>query len=499
MDRCQCESAGWCETLRRDMSGRAHTLCKTDPRYRKMFATQPAEDERQLLAPEDLPCILRGLPSRTDKCRLETCLGGSTVQVYGCDLHGECTVNQHGIPGVKVCKKCDGRMPDGPPPGPIRVVFFSPGMLRGGAERWILSLAKHWKPADVVCTGIVIADGTGSEPELCDEARRLGVTVYGTERQAGGFANAEIDRSSTMTEAATKSLHNADVVISWGWADVGDVLALAGWKGPHVLVSHGACDWSASRLERACETATHLAAVSEAAARSFPAGQRDRVNVLWNGIEVDRVVPTRDRDTVRASWGCGPRDALVGYLGRHSKEKRCEAVAMAVSELQRRGYRAKGVWIGNGWQTELVKRQCEAIAPGTCVWVDPPDHVGDALAALDCLVLASPSEGMSLALCEAWAAGVPTVATPVGAVPELERQFGPLTRRVPVGATPVELADAVESAMARALVRHARETTLREFTAARMARRWADWLVSIFSRRSTTPGIPFRTDGQTAR
>jgi glycosyltransferase involved in cell wall biosynthesis len=464
------------------MSAARHRLCQTSKAYRKSFveaASEPVSDAYKL---DDLPCVLRGLPIRMDRCRLAQCVGGPDVQVYGCDLHGECTLNQHAIPGVKVCRKCSGRMAEPPPkPGPIRVVFFSPGMLRGGAERWILSLAKHWKPADVVCTGIVIADGTGSEPELCEEARRLGVTVYGTERQASGFANADIDRSATMTEAATKALHNADVVISWGWADVGDVLSLAGWSGPHVLVSHGACDWSSARLERACETATHLAAVSEAAAGSFPATQRDRVKVLWNGIEVDRVVATRDRDAVRASWGCR-REMLVGYLGRHSKEKRCEAVALAVSELRRRGINAKGVWIGNGWQTELVKRTCEGIAPGACVWVDPPDHVGDALAALDCLVLASPSEGMSLALCEAWAAGVPTVATPVGAVPELHCDFGTLCEVVPVGADAVQLADAVMRATGAGNLRrvaYAREVTLREFSAARMGRRWADWLGEI--------------------
>jgi len=476
MDRCQCESAGWCETLRRDMSGRAHTLCKTDKRYREMFATQPAEDERQLLAPENLPCILRGLPSRTDKCRLATCLGGSTVQVYGCDLHGECTVNQHGIPGVKVCKKCDGRTPEGPPPGPLRVVFFTPGLLGGGAERWIVTLAKSWR-SDVVATGVVLADWAGSEPGLVDELVRCGVQVHGGSKLPTDAANApQVIRHGTLREATAAALSNADVVISWGWGDVNRTLSDAGWRGPHVVVSHGACDWSKRLLDGPSRVATHLVAVSEAAARSFPPDQRDRVKVLWNGIEVDRVVPSRDRDAVRASWGCGPRDALIGYLGRHAVSKRPEAIAEAVAELQRRGYRAKGVWIGAGTHTALVKRKCEETAPGACVWVDPPDHVGDALAALDCLVLASPSEGMSLALCEAWAAGVPTVATPVGAVPELERQFGPLTRRVPVGATPVELADAVESAMARGLVRHAREVTLREFTAARMARRWADWL-----------------------
>lgn len=499
MDRCQCESAGWCETLRREMSGRAHTLCKTDDRYRKMFATQPAEDERQLLAPDDLPCSHRLPVVRVDRCRLAQCVGGPNVQVFGCGVHGECTVNQHAIPGVTVCRKCEKRTESGQRADTkrtLRVVFFTPGLLGGGAERWIVTLAKSWR-SDVVATGVVLADWAGSEPGLVDELVRCGVQVHGGSKLPTDAVNApQVIRHGTLREATVAALADADIVISWGWGDVHRTLSDAGWTGPHVVVSHGACDWSKRLLDGPSRVATHLVAVSEAAAKSFPPDQRDRVKVLWNGIEVDRVVPSRDRDAVRASWGCGPRDALIGYLGRHAVSKRPEAIAEAVAELRRRGYYANGVWIGAGTHTALVKRQCEETAPGCCIWIDPPDHVGDALAALDCLILASPSEGMSLALCEAWAAGVPTVATPVGAVPELERSFGPLTRRVPVGATPVELADAVESAMARGLVRHAREVTLREFTAARMARRWADWLASTLSRSSTTPDMAFRTHEQ---
>jgi len=51
-----------------------------------------------------------------------------------------------------------------------------------------------------------------------------------------------------------------------------------------------------------------------------------------------------------------------------------------------------------------------------------------------------------------------------------------------VGADAAQLADAVMRATGAANLRtvaYAREITLREFSAARMARRWADWLREI--------------------
>jgi glycosyltransferase involved in cell wall biosynthesis len=479
--------------------GAANTVSRTPavapPRTATVEEAWPVDADGQLIpqsemTAEDLPC-----PHRRDKLPAQgTCNTcgqvGQPFNVFGCTVNGQCSLTRKRH-DVANCLQCPTRRAalvqlDTQPPtpkrtGPVRVVFFSPGLLGGGAERWIVTLCKSWH-TDVVATGVVLADWGGSEPGLVAELSRCGVTVYGSRSTPTDSANApQVVRCDGIHAASTRALANADVVISWGWGEVGDVLKTAGWTGPHVVVSHGACEWSMRLLDKPSRTATHLAAVSERAALSFPNELQDRVKVLWNGIELERVMPSRDRNDVRRSWGCDPDELLVGYLGRHAMSKRPEAVALAVAELRRQGRNARGVWIGAGTHTDILKPLCEEIAPGGCVWVEPPDHVGDALAALDCFMLASPSEGMSLALCEAWAAGVPTVATPVGAVEELEKAFGQLTCRVPVGATAEELADAVEVAMIGDVVHHAREVTLREFTAARMARRWADYLRQVVS------------------
>ena len=103
-------------------------------------------------------------------------------------------------------------------------------------------------------------------------------------------------------------------------------------------------------------------------------------------------------------------------------------------------------------------------------------------------MLASRSEGFSLALCEAWMCGVPTVATPVGAVPELKEQFGRLTVPVPIDPSEAELARAVRRAVSpenRVVVDHAQMVAQKHFTAEAMGRRWTDYVLKMLGRSST--------------
>ena len=464
------------------------------------------------LTAADMPCPHRGELLRAD-LPCELCgLQHERYDVFACSEHGECSLIKRVKNGTLVdCLHCPtrkaaveavaapktplGTLPvvSGPIPaagrtGPIRVVFFTPGLLRGGAERWIVTLCKSFR-GRVRATAVVLADRAGSEPDLVDELTRCGVVVRGGPNFDPALNSPAVVRSGSLEWAARTALAEADVVISWGWGDVDTVLAKAGWRGPHVVVSHGACDWSEKLLSAPARAATHLVAVSRAAAAAFPEDLRSQVKILWNGIELDRIAPSRPRDVVRAEWGCGPDDDLIGYVGRLAVSKNPVAVAQAAAVLQQRpefkGRTIRPVLIGDGTHREIVVGECRDLCGESLVLVDPPEHIGDAYGAIDILVLASPSEGMSLALIEAWAAGVPTVATPVGAVPELEEEFGRLTTTVPMGADPDQLAEAVLDASCEDFrtTANARNVAWKHLSAAAMARRWADFLAEVLASR----------------
>ncbi|OYV68294.1 MAG: hypothetical protein B7Z74_08470, partial [Deltaproteobacteria bacterium 21-66-5] len=231
-----------------------------------------------------------------------------------------------------------------------------------------------------------------------------------------------------------------------------------------------------------------------------------RAIVIHNGADTARCAVTLPREETRRRWGAAEGDVLLGYVGRFSWEKTPLAAALAARELNEGRsaeqvyfggpalasslvppYRA--VYIGGGAHEDEVKAQARAIAPNS-IFVPPVEQIGDALAALDVFVLASRSEGFSLALTEAWLCGVPAVATRVGAVPELEASHAQLVVPVRVEASAQELAAAVRRAVSpdgRAVAERAKRVAWQHYTAQAMADRWSEFLVGVGAMKDEGP------------
>jgi hypothetical protein len=160
-------------------------------------------------------------------------------------------------------------------------------------------------------------------------------------------------------EALAAVARHADLLIAWGVARL-DRLA-AGLELPIVYVSHGPGDWTAKRARSSEARADGLVAVSEATLTGFSAAARRRAVVIHNGIDVQRCAPTLSRPEVRARWGVGERERLIGYAGRYSFEKNTTAAAYATHRLAGE-YHA--VFAGDGWQEQEL-RPAGAALPAT--------------------------------------------------------------------------------------------------------------------------------------
>lgn len=343
--------------------------------------------------------------------------------------------------------------------GAIRVSFLTPTLTLGGAERWITSLARHL-PAQsdhrITVPLIAVVNDVPIERSLeC-------------EREAGRYAPIVHGREALDALAA-----QSDVIVVWG---VQSLEGLPPFRGPVVFVGHGHCQWTVKSVQGCLPRVTHWTAVSQAATLSFP--EPRRVTVIHNGVESDRCVPTVSREAMRAAWGLAPEEVAVGYVGRFSPEKNPADCARAVRVLGK-PYRA--VYAGNGWRRDEVLREVRDLVPDA-IYSPTVLQVGDVLAGLDCFLLTSPSEGFSLALAEAWHCGCPAVCTPVGALPDLEPIYGKMAVTVPLNATADELAAAVRLAIRPEnlpVVDRAARVVREHFTAEAMAKRWAEYLVSI--------------------
>jgi glycosyltransferase involved in cell wall biosynthesis len=333
----------------------------------------------------------------------------------------------------------------------IRVGFLTPTLLFGGAERWVAALANGLDPERFLVTGIGVCNPGEVFPAI---AQSISCPI--------------LEGPQHFRDLADQS----DIVVTWGLSDLS---ALTGYAGRVVVVSHGHCNWTTEIVRGCLPHATDWAAVSQRARNSFP--DPGKVFVLHNGIDTERCKAGRERDAVRADWGLRPEEIAVGYVGRMSPEKNPLAAVQAARHLGK-PYRA--VLIGDGWKQAETLAAARKIDP-TVIHQPAIDAVGEAYRAIDCMVLASPSEGFSLSLTEAWYCGCPTVSTPVGAT-ELTELHGRLTEPVPVGASPEVLAAAVVRAIGpanRRVIEHAARVVSDRYTAEAMCQRWGDYLETI--------------------
>jgi glycosyltransferase involved in cell wall biosynthesis len=202
---------------------------------------------------------------------------------------------------------------------------------------------------------------------------------------------------------------------------------------PVVLRAEGAgrtgdCVW---QLEAACGRrikyrtmeADALVAPSRAIERELKAAgfPRPRIHYLPNGVAVPPAREPADRVAARVALGAvdpalnpADRAPLAIYAGRLHEAKGLADLVAAWEAIVARRPNARLCLAGEGPFRGALAEQIEVGGlEGRVVLAGAFDHVDELLAAADLFVLPSHQEGMSLALLEAMAAGLPIVATDI--------------------------------------------------------------------------------------
>lgn len=145
-----------------------------------------------------------------------------------------------------------------------------------------------------------------------------------------------------------------------------------------------------------------------------------RIEVVHNGIDIG---PEPDRDAaaaLRRRLSLPADTPLVGTVARLDPVKHLQTLVEAIGHPAVRAAGLHLVVVGDG--PERDRLEYESRARGLQPLVHFLGHRDDArsyLAGLDVYVNSSISEGISLTILEAMAAGVPVVATRVGGTPEI--------------------------------------------------------------------------------
>ena len=201
------------------------------------------------------------------------------------------------------------------------------------------------------------------------------------------------------------------------------------------------------------------------------------VRCIPNGVDTRRFAPSdpAERRRLRRALGVPPVPAVV-YAGRLAPEKGVDVLLDGWAAARSRGLVATLCLVGEGPERPALERRARDHGIlGAVRFAGPASDVAPWLGAADAFVLPSRLEGLSVALLEAMATGLPVIASDVGGTREAA---GGAAVLVPP-ADPGALADALvavlsDPGVAAALGEAARRRVLSRYGIQQVARRHLD-------------------------
>lgn len=243
--------------------------------------------------------------------------------------------------------------------------------------------------------------------------------------------------------AIAADVEGADVVHSHTWyANAAGRIAQLTYDIPHVVTAHSLeplRPWKAEQLgggyrlsswmeREAFERADAVVAVSKAMRadilRSYPSIDPERVQVVYNGIDIDEWQPNVDEDAVRA-LGIDPSRRSVVFVGRITRQKGLPYLLRAVASLPSD---VQIVLCAGAPDTPEIMAEVTGLVDSLrserdgVVWIDRMLSHGEIVNVLSSgTVFVCPSiyEPLGIVNLEAMACGIPVVGTGTGGIPEV--------------------------------------------------------------------------------
>jgi len=148
----------------------------------------------------------------------------------------------------------------------------------------------------------------------------------------------------------------------------------------------------------------------------------EKVDVIPNGVGVEKYDVEVDRWAVRRRFGVGDHEKLVLYVGRLVPQKGVEYLIRAVPRISGRFHEAKFVIVGEGWMRSHLEWLADQIGQRWRInftgFISDEDLVALTKSA-DVLVVPSVYEPFGIVALEGMAAKVPVVASQVGGLAEV--------------------------------------------------------------------------------
>lgn len=258
------------------------------------------------------------------------------------------------------------------------------------------------------------------------QLRGEGVSVHCVWRQPGLDLAAAARLAALFRAAGTRIIH-AHQCTAWFYS----ALSRLSYAVPRLLLEeHGRFfpepDQPLRRLvNRMCiRPLTHrFVAVSADIGRRlvrYEGLHPDRIEVVYNGVTPPQRLNDAERARLRATLGFGTEHVVIGSVGRFDPIKNLPMLVESLGRVAARDGRIRGLLVGDGPEYVSVNRLVrDAGLEQRVVLTGFREDARLLIQCMDVFVLPSLSEGTSMALLEAMAAGIAVAVTAVGGNPEI--------------------------------------------------------------------------------
>jgi len=297
---------------------------------------------------------------------------------------------------------------------PVKVTHVIHGLQVGGLERLVVDLAARSRALGV--EPALVAFGGDGPVRAWAEAADIPVTSLGAVR--GMTPGAVQGLARALSGAAVAHAHDLgpwlNAVAARVFAPRTRVLATFHQLAPPSGRKRGAARLGA-RLSSALVACG--AEVRSELRGWVPAGTP--VVTIGNGVALAGPASPEQRARARARMGLPAGAVAVGYLGRMHPEKGPDLLVEAMVRRLRNVPEAHLVLVGKGPLDDALREAAAPLGPRAHLLGEVVDGATELLAGLDVYAQPSRREGRSVAMLEAMAAALPTVAHALPAVTEL--------------------------------------------------------------------------------
>jgi glycosyltransferase involved in cell wall biosynthesis len=311
-------------------------------------------------------------------------------------------------------------------PEPLRVTHVVLSLDCGGLERVVLSLAGAGRELDQDVS-VLCLERPGT---LAPQAEAMGAPVTSVDKPPG----LRWDTTDRVREVLRRfrpdvvHTHQMTALLYAGRAARRERVPVVHTEHNNVA-SHQSKSWP-RRLRTgllwrcAGRYADRFCGVSREvveAAGAYGTIRRRKLAHIPNGIDTAAFAAVEvDRPAVRAALGVAPDAPVVGTVGRLVEVKQQGVLIRAFAQILPEFLAARLVLVGDGPLRAELEGLTRSLGLGAAAVFagyrpDPERY----LTAMDVFALPSRAEAMPLVLPEAWAAGLPCVASRVGGIPDL--------------------------------------------------------------------------------